>query len=137
MNLLSLAAGLFVASLAWTSCDDDSNATSKLPVFDQVTVSPQTASAGDTLTVKVTFSDSGSYVKGTYGYSTNPAAISGTFDCGSSQSSYSFTCLAPAIADTYILTVTPKGMAAYAGKKPFIDPSPMGSISTTFTVTKD
>ena len=125
-----------VLILALASCSDDNTATSKLPVFDKVTVTPSTASPGDTLTATVTFSDSGSYVKGTYGYSTTPAAKSGQFECGASQSSYSFLIIAPDSATTYTLTVTPKTMAAYAGEKPFIDPAPMGTISTTFTIIK-
>lgn len=127
---------LSAIAIALVSCSDENTATSKLPVFDKVVVTPSTASPGDTLTATVTFSDSGSYVKGTYGYSTTPAAKSGQFECGASQSSYSFLIIAPDSATTYTLTVSPKTMAAYAGEKPFIDPAPMGTISTTFTIIK-
>lgn len=133
LNNLLLATGLFVASIALVGCSDDDKE-SKLPVFDKVTVTPQTASAGETLTVTVSFSDPGSYVNGTYKYATTPAAIAGTFKCGSSQSSQTFTIVAPDSPTTYTLTVRPSSMAAYAGSAPFIDPTSMGTISTTFTV---
>ena len=134
-NIILLSTALFVASIALMSCSDDDK-TSRLPVFDKVTVSPQTASAGDTLTFTVSFRDPGSYVNGTYKYYTTPAAITGSFTCGSSKSSYTFTALAPDSATTYTLTVNPpEAMAAYAGSQPYIDAKSMGTISTTFTVT--
>lgn len=125
---------ILTACAAMMGCGDDNNETSKLPVFDKVTVTPSTASPGDTLTAKVTFSYSGSYIKGNYKYSTTPVALAGTFECGASQSSYSFIIIAPDSATTYELTIKPVTVAAYAGEKLFLDPAPMGTISTTFTV---
>lgn len=133
-KIFSLATIILASCAAFVSCDNDDDTTSKLPVFEKLTISPATVSPGDTLTATLTFSDSGSYIKGTYKYSTKPAAKSGEFECGSSQSSYSFWFIAPDSAATYTMTITPKTVAAYAGKNLFLDPAPMGTVSTTFTV---
>lgn len=146
-SILMLAATILSAGAVLVSCDDEEEV-SKLPVFDKVTVTPTTAVPGDTLTATVTFSYSGNYVNGTYSYSTSPSLASGTFSCGSSRSSASFKIVVPEPTGsgeeedeevehkttTYRLTVRPSTMAAYAGKAPYIDPSSMGSISTTFDI---
>ena len=135
-NNLFLFAALFVAaSTILSSCSDDNDTTSKMPVFGELTVSPSVASPGDTLKATLTFSDQGSYVNGTYKYATNPAAVAGEFTCGSSKSETTFTFIAPDSVATYTLTVRPTLMAAYSGKQPYLDPAPMGTISTQFTVT--
>lgn len=129
----------FVMTLS--SCSEDKE-TSEMPVFDQLTLSPTTASPGDTITATVTFKSSGKYVKGTYSYTCSPSLVAGTFACGSSESSATFKLVIPEANEedaddrTFILTVRPTSMAAYAGDKPFLDPAPMGSLTAQFNVIK-
>lgn len=135
-NLFALTSIVMASLLLLASCSED-KATSELPVFGELTLSKTTLSPGDTLVATVTFSYRGSYVNGTYNYSTSPALLSGTTTCGSSSSSFTISAVIPEIQEgtqTYTLTITPKTMAAYAGDQPYIDPSPMGKLEQKFTV---
>ena len=96
-NIFLFAALFVAASTILSSCSDDNDTTSKMPVFGELTVSPSVASPGDTLKATLTFSDQGSYVNGTYKYATNPAAVAGEFTCGSSKSETTFTLSPPTL----------------------------------------
>ena len=142
-NKLALTALLIAVGLFLTGCEDEDKV-SRLPVFDKIVLSSSVAHPGDTLKATLKFSDPGEYVKGTYAFATTPTLAQGQFDCGSSRSSITFDIVVPARDDaepeednngqTYTLVVTPIRMSAFAGYSPYIDPSEMGSVSTTFRV---
>lgn len=138
-NLSFLASVAVAALVMCTACSDD-NETSKLPQFKNITFSKTTASPGETIKATVNFSDAGNYVKGTYVYTTSPAIAAGEFTCASPNTTATFDIKIPEAGETtpemqtYMLTVTPKTMAAYAGSAPYIDPSSMGKVTATFTV---
>ncbi|MBQ0023025.1 MAG: hypothetical protein KBT29_07295 [Prevotellaceae bacterium] len=133
-NLFVLTTILMSLCCIFTSCEDD-EATSNLPKFKELTLSSSTYAPGETVKATLTFADAGSYIKGTYGYSTSPASkdASGSFELGPVDS-HEFKFNAPEEPGKYTLTVQPSRMAAYAGNKPYIEYSSMGSVSTTFTV---
>lgn len=128
-------AALFICS----ACSNDDE-TSKLPAFKDITFSKATAAPGETIKATVNFSDAGSYVKGTYTFTTSPAMTAGEFTCASPNTSATFDIKIPEADENtpeervYTLTVTPKTMATYAGSTPYMDPSPMGKVTATFTV---
>lgn len=144
-NMFMLAALAIAASLFFTSCDDEDKE-SRLPVFDKIVLSPTSvAQPGDTLTATLYFSDPGEYVKGTYAYASNPelTGVSGQFECLSTNYSTTFQIIIPTQEEsgdtpitgkTYKLTLSPIRMSAFAGNSLYIDPSDMGTVSTTFSI---
>lgn len=138
-NFIITAFMAIAALVMYSACSDDKE-TAKLPTFKDITFSKNTAAPGETVKVTVNFSHPGNYVKGTYTYTTSPALVAGEFTCASPNTSATFEIKIP-VADEntpeermYTVTVTPKTMAAYAGSAPYIDPSPMGKVTATFTV---
>lgn len=138
-NFIIMAFMAVTALVMCSACSDDKE-TSKLPTFKDITFSKTTAAPGETIKATVTFSDPGNYVKGTYVYTTSPAMVAGEFTCASPNTSATFDIKIPEVDENtpeeriYTVTVTPKTMAAYAGSAPYIDPSPMGKVTATFTV---
>ena len=130
---LFISAVLF-ACLTILGCSDD-KITSKLPVFDKLTTDREIYSPGETVQTTLTFSYSGYYVKGVYKYNVTPGGLSGSFELGASEStSHTFNITAPREPGDYTITLKCTSVAAYAGESLFLDPAPMGSVSTTFTV---
>lgn len=133
-NILLSFAVAAATLVGFASCSDD-DTEARLPEFGSLTVSSATLTPGEDFKITVNFKDPGSYVKGTYTYSTSPVSTTtGEFKCGSSEGSTKVvSAKAPLEAGTYTLTVRPKSMSANAGNKPYIEVASMGTVSTKIT----
>lgn len=133
-TLFAAVSMVLVALMELTACSEDDYA-SKLPVFDRVELQPTQAAPSESVTATLYFSDPGSYIKGTYVWKLGSEAQDTIIVGTQSQYSFSFTIPESTPAGNYTFSITPTRIAAYAGSALYLDPSPMGNVSTPFTVT--
>lgn len=133
-NLLAMWSLVLGIAVSLTGCSDDEEYESKLPVFDRVELQTTQAAPGDVVSATIHFKETGSYIKGTYTW-TLGNVTSGEVEASSNQEK-TFAIAIPdeAPAGTYTLTVKPRTMAAYAGDAPYLDPTPMGEVTTRLTI---
>lgn len=139
-GLFSIASAVVGILLLTTSCDDENKYESKLPAFDHVSVSPETAAPGDTISGTLYFAYEGSYIKGTYEWDVRNSGsgiiATGKIEAGPvKEREFRIPLPEEAAEGTYKLTVKPRMMAAYAGTSLYLDFNSMGDVSTTLTIT--
>lgn len=132
----TVAVGMLLTA---TSCEDENKYESRLPSFDHVSVSPETAAPGDTINGTLYFAYEGSYIKGTYEWDVRNSG-SGIIATGKmaappvKEMEFRIPVSKDAETGTYTLTVRPSRMAAYAGNPPFIDHNSMGEVTAQLTI---
>lgn len=136
-NQKTAIAAVLLSTIVAASCSDDKSSSSA-PTFDKVTTDKTTYQQGDTVYYTVSFKTPGENIGGTYAYTVRglngKTVATGTSYRYSPVSQFSEKFAVPDTAGTFIMTVSAKMMAAYAGNTLYLDPSTMGNVQCTFSV---
>ena len=122
------------------SCSDDKSSSSA-PAFDKVQTDKSEYQVGDTVCYTVTFKQPGDNIGGTYAYSVRGmngrTVASGETYRYAPVGSFTEKFAVPDTVGTFTLFVSARMMAAYAGDKPYLDPSSLGSVQCTFSIRRN